>query len=247
MNFRAWAAIAAAVAGPSFLLCGCSHEAPPIPPGYVFPCSEEMPEGFTYIDRVAPLVRVDLKYAGYDNFVGRPLDGYKGVRGILRTQAALKLKAASEWLDKRGYYLLVYDAYRPHTAMIDINKWGHDAGDRKMKSRYYPKIDKERIFKDLYLREFSEHSRGVAVDVTLVNKGSGKPVDMGGHFDLMDPVSATDSPLVTDQQRRNRMLLKQAMNMQGFVNYAPEWWHYRMEPEPDITAHFSFPVCDGMK
>lgn len=236
-------AVAAGIAG----LVSCSQPTTPSNIAMHQPCPEQMPAGFVYVDQVAPLVCTELRYAGNDNFVGRPLAGYRGKRAILRTQAAWKLKAASEWLNARGYNLLVYDAYRPHTAMIDINRWGRDLADQKMKSRYYPNIEKERIFKDLYLREHSEHSRGVAIDVTLVKKGSSRPVDMGGHFDLMDPSSATNSPNITPAQRKNRLLLKQAMEMQGFVNYAPEWWHYRMEPEPDITAHFLFPVCDTMQ
>ena len=51
-----------------------------------------MQPGFVYVDQVAPLVKTNLKYAGYDNFVGRPLDGYHGRRAILRTQAAQALK-----------------------------------------------------------------------------------------------------------------------------------------------------------
>lgn len=211
------------------------------------PCPQEMPPGFVYLDQVAPLVRVDLRYAGHDNFVGRPLAGYKGRRAILRREAAMKLRQASDWLDGRGYRLLVYDAYRPHTAMVDINAWGRDPADQKMKARYYPDIAKERIFKDKYLREFSEHSRGVAVDVTLVHKSSGKPVDMGGHFDLMDPSSATAYAGLSAAQRQNRQFLKEAMAAYGFANYAPEWWHYRLDPEPDNESHFLFPVCDGME
>lgn len=156
------------------------------------------------------------------------------------------MKKVSEDLYRQGYLLEIYDAYRPHTAVLDICKWGADDGDQKMKSRYYPHIDKAKVFGDHYVRDFSEHSRGVAVDVSLLYAKTGKPVDMGGHHDLLDPSSTTDSTLVTPSQRRNRMILKTAFEKQGFANYAPEWWHYRLLNEPEPTLHYYFPVWDGM-
>lgn len=175
------------------------------------------------------------------------MNGYRGKRAILRREAAAHLAMAQRSLRGKGYGILIYDAYRPHTAMIDIGKWGKDDGDQKMKARFYPGIDKKRIFADHYLRDFSEHSRGVAVDIALVDLRSGKPVDMGGHHDLLDPSSATDSELVAPSQREKRQLLKKEMERAGFANYAPEWWHYRLSPEPDETSHFYFPAWDGMK
>lgn len=236
----------AAACGILFLCASCSGSREAPAPAFHQPLSPVMQPGFVYVDQVAPRVRVKLKYAGSDNFVGRPLDGYHGKRGILRIQAALALKQISEDLYKQGYVIEVYDAYRPHTAVLDICRWGRDVQDQKMKARYYPNIDKVKVFGDHYVRDFSEHSRGVAVDVTLLHARTGRPVDMGGHHDLLDPSSATDSSLVTPAQRRNRMILKQAFEKRGFVNYAPEWWHYRLADEPEPTLHYYFPVWDGM-
>ena len=235
----------AAACGIFILLASCSV-IKEFKPEFNQPLQPVMQPGFVYVDRVAPLVRTNLKYAGYDNFVGRPLDGYHGKRAILRTQAAQALKKVSEDLYKQGYLLEIYDAYRPHTAVLDICRWGRDAGDQKMKARYYPNIDKSRVFGDHYVRDFSEHSRGVAVDATLLYAKTGKPVDMGGHHDLLDPSSATESPLVTPFQHRNRMILKKAFEKQGFANYSPEWWHYRLLNEPAPSLHYYFPVWDGM-
>lgn len=205
-----------------------------------------MPAGFTYLDTLIPHLRTNLKYAGDDNFVGRPLAGYRGKRAILRTEAAEALRQAAADLSQKGYGMMIYDAYRPHTAMQDITAWGQDASDQKMKAKYYPGIDKAHVFGDAYVHNFSEHSRGVAVDLTLYRLSDGQLVDMGGWHDLLDPSSATDSKLISAAQRHNRMILKKAMEAHGFANYAPEWWHYRLDPEPDATAHFYFPVCDHM-
>ena len=139
----------AAACGIFILLASCSGSKE-FKPEFNQPLQPVMQPGFVYVDQVAPLVRSNLKYAGYDNFVGRPLDGYHGKRAILRTQAAQALKKVSEDLYKQGYLLEIYDAYRPHTAVLDICKWGRDAEDQKMKARYYPNIDKSRVFGDHY-------------------------------------------------------------------------------------------------
>lgn len=233
------------LAGLGVVLASCSGE--PFQPSMNQPLMDLMPQGFVYVDQFVPSVKTDLKYSGSDNFIGRPLNGYHGKRAILRREAAIQLAKAQRYLRSKGYGILIYDAYRPHTAMIDIGKWGKDLGDQKMKARFYPGIDKKRIFDDNYVRDISEHSRGVAVDITLVDLKTGKPVDMGGHHDLLDPSSATDSFLVTPSQRAKRQLLKNEMARAGFDNYAPEWWHYRLSPEPDETAYFYFPAWDEMK
>lgn len=236
----------AAACGILVLISSCTGQKT-VDPSFNQPLQPVMQPGFVYVDRVAPRVRVNLKYAGCDNFIGRPLDGYHGKRAILRTQAASALKKISDDLYRQGYLLEIYDAYRPHTAVLDIARWGANPADQAMKARYYPNIDKARVFGDNYVRNFSEHSRGVAVDATLLDARTGKPIDMGGHHDLLDPSSATNSPLVTRTQHNNRMLMKQAFEKHGFVNYAPEWWHYRLDPEPAQELHYYFPVWDGMK
>ena len=45
-----------------FLLCQCAQNALMVYPG-------QMPHELCYLDEVAPTIKVDLKYCGYDNFV----------------------------------------------------------------------------------------------------------------------------------------------------------------------------------
>ena len=81
----------AAACGIFILLASCSGSGE-FKPSFNQPLQPVMQPGFVYVDQVAPLVKTNLKYAGYDNFVGRPLDGYHGRRAILRTQTAHALK-----------------------------------------------------------------------------------------------------------------------------------------------------------
>ena len=71
---------------------------------------------------------------------------------------------------------------------------------------------------------------------------TGKDLDMGSPFDYFDEISATDSKLVTDAQRQNRMILKELMEAKGFKNFPQEWWHYSMKPEPFPNQSFDFDV-----
>lgn len=200
--------------------------------------------GFCYLDDVAPSVRVDLKYAGSDNFVGRPVDGYLGKRAILRRDAALALRKAAAALHKQGYGLLVWDAYRPMRALRDFRAWSRTP-DTSTKAEFYPNITKQGIYDGRYIGDASEHTWGIALDLTLVRLADGKPVDMGGRHDLLDPSSATDYPHLTPKQRANRHLLRTAMQAAGFENYSKEWWHYRLS-HSEPWAAYNFPVQDTL-
>ncbi len=222
------------------LLMACSaqrqaaHEAP----------AQCLPQGWCYVDAVAPDVKVDLKYAGSDNFVGRPIAGYTGRRAILRRDAAEALARAAEKLRAQGYGLLIWDAYRPTGAMRDFYAWSF-TDDERMRSRFYPNITKRGIYEGKYIGLSSEHSWGVAVDITLIHLKSGREVDMGGHHDLLDASSATAYAGISPQQQANRRRLCEAMERAGFRNYSKEWWHYYLGNSQPWSA-YGFPLHDAL-
>lgn len=213
-------------------------------PAPVLQYPQMMPEEFCYVDEVAPMVRADLKYSGSDNFVGRPIDGYEGKRPLLRRDAALALRKAAASLAKQGYALLVWDAYRPVRALRDFRAWSRTADDHT-KAEFYPRITKQGIYAGHYIGDTSEHTWGIAVDLTLVHRESGKLVDMGGRHDLLDPSSATYSQEVSAAQRANRRILHDAMLAAGFENYNKEWWHYRLANSAPWRM-YDFPVRDHL-
>ncbi len=203
-----------------------------------------LPPGWCYVDTVAPDVRVELKYAGSDNFVGRPIAGYTGRRAILRRDAAEALARAAAELRPRGYGLLIWDAYRPTTAMRDFYRWSFTA-DERMRRKFYPNITKRGIYEGRYIGTMSEHSWGIAVDITLVRLSTGQELDMGGHHDLLDPSSATAYSGITPQQQAKRRLLCETMQRAGFRNYSKEWWHYFLEDADPLSA-YGFPLNDAL-
>ncbi len=195
-----------------------------------------LPACFCYVDEVVGGVRVDLKYAGNDNFVGRPIDGYAGKRAILRKDAAVALRRAAEQLESQGYGLVIWDAYRPMRALRDFRDW--TAGpDERTRPVFFPRITKREIYEKKYIGDSSEHTWGIALDLSLYRLADGELVDMGGRHDLLDPASATDSEEVSARQRANRHLLRDAMQRAGFANYAKEWWHYRLRNSRPWAAY----------
>ncbi len=224
---------------PLLLLASCAtqqvaHDAPAL-------C---LPPGWCYVDTVVPSVRTELKYAGSDNFVGRPIAGYSGQRAILRRDAAEALARAAAVLAGQGYGLLIWDAYRPTSAMKDFYAWSFTP-DERMRAKFYPNITKRGIYEGRYIGTTSEHTWGVAVDITLVRFADGKEVDMGGHHDLLDPSSATHNAGITPQQQANRRLLCETMESAGFRNYSKEWWHYFLIDSQPWSA-YGFPLNDAL-
>ncbi|MBR2314206.1 MAG: M15 family metallopeptidase [Akkermansia sp.] len=207
--------------------------------------SRYMPAELCYLDDAVPGIRVNLRYCGCDNFVGRPLAGYTtGSRAILRRDTAACIAKAQEELNKKGLGLLVWDAYRPHRAMKDFYAWSHTDDDR-MKSQFYPNITKRGIYEGKYIRRTSEHSLGVAVDVTIIDLATGQELDMGTGFDFLDPSSATRYTGITPEQHANRMLLRDVMDRAGMRNYKREWWHYFLK-EKGKVKRYDFPLSDTL-
>ena len=204
-----------------------------------------MPAELCYLDTVVPTIRVDLKYCGNDNFVGRPIDGYtEGHRAILRKDAAAAMAKAQKQLEAKGLGILVWDAYRPHRALKDFYNWSKSADD-STRAVFYPNITKRGIYENRYIGLTSEHSWGIAVDITLVDLKTGKELDMGGRHDLLDERSSTVYPGLTPQQQANRLLLRDTMASVGMRNYSKEWWHYFVSP-PGTCHRYDFPLNDTL-
>nr|WP_149193960.1 M15 family metallopeptidase [Luteimonas suaedae] len=202
--------------------------------------------GLVAIDRLVPDIRQDIRYAGSDNFVGAPIDGYEAPRCYLLRPVAEALQRVEADLRPQGFRLLIYDCYRPVRAVRHFMHWVQDASDLRTKAEHYPNLDKGELVHDGYIAERSGHSRGATLDLTLLRcDASGQdctPLDMGTAFDFFDPLAHTDSPAASEAQRRNRHRLRTAIERHGFRNYEREWWHYGFQPEPSPDIAFDVPV-----
>jgi len=222
--------------------------------------NKTMPKDFVYLRDIDPSIQQDMRYAGADNFTGKPVPGYDAPECVLVRQAARALKAAQAELRPMGLSLKVYDCYRPKRAVAAFVAWSKQPDDPQAKLVHYPDLPKSALFPD-YIATRSGHSRGATLDVTIVPLGSSphasdassevactqaepddNSLDMGTGFDCFDPKANTDARGLTPEQRRNRKLLLDVMARHGFKNYRKEIWHYTFEPEPYPDTYFDFPI-----
>ncbi len=199
-------------------------------------------KNFVYLKELMPKLRSDIRYYGSNNFIGKPINGYTEPKLMLTVDAANALKKVQDGLERLGFGLLIYDAYRPQSSVDQFIEWSKDAEDTLMKEKFYPNIDKKDLFELGYISEKSGHSRGSTVDLTIVSLTTGRILNMGGEYDLFDEKSHTDYQYITKNQRALRLLLKRRMEKEGFKSYEKEWWHFTLKNEPFPKTYFNFPI-----
>lgn len=215
-----------------------------------------------YLRDIDPTITQDMRYAGSDNFTGKPLPGYNAAECLLLPQVAHALKRVQAELAAANLSLKVYDCYRPVRAVAAMAAWARGKGGADT-SRFYPALDKSKLFALGYIAGHSAHSRGVAVDLTLVPRGSTPAafdpsarygpctspqrapdysLDMGTGYDCFDAKSHTHNASITPAQAANRRVLWEAMRKHGFANYKREWWHFSYRGA-DTGAAYDFPIA----
>jgi len=155
-----------------------------------------------------PAIHLEIRYATTNDFLGTPV--YTQARAFMQRPAAEALVRALNKLKPLGYGLLIHDAYRPWY----VTKIFWDATPPEGK---------------IFVADPSQgsrHNRGCAVDLTLYDLASGRPIEMPGTYDEMSPRSFPDYPGGTSLQRWHRDLLRRAMESEGFNVYEHEWWHF---------------------
>jgi len=197
------------------------------------------------ITTLVPDIALEIRYAGSDNFVGRPVDGYLAPKCLLLRPAARALQRVESSLRRQHLRMKLFDCYRPTRAVRHFVRWAQDLSDQRTKPHYYPNLDKRALLGD-YIAPVSGHSRGATLDLTLLQCDANdihcQPLDMGTDFDFFDPRANTGSTDATPTQRANRERLRSAMALQGFRNYPFEWWHYTLVPEPTPRVLYDVPV-----
>ena len=197
---------------------------------------------FVSVSDVIPDVLLDVRYYSTYNFIGTRVDGYEQPIVLLTKEAAAALARVNQDMRAQGLRLVIYDGYRPQRAVDHFVRWAADLADAAMKPVFYPDVDKAELFDKGFIARRSGHSRGSTVDLTLLDEKSGKLIDMGGPFDFFGELSHPDYAGVTEEQHRNRMLLRQTMLQHGFKPLSTEWWHFTLVNEPYPDTYFDFPV-----
>lgn len=225
-----------------------------------------LPANFTYLRDIDPSILQEIRYAGYHNFVGRPIQGYKHHECILTLPTARALSHIQNELRPLSLSLKVYDCYRPKRAVDDFIRWSKQPAYQEMKNEFYPKINKADVFRLGYISKKSGHSRGSTVDLTIVplpptkqplyrvgqklvactayykNRYRDNSLDMGTGFDCLDRLSHVMNSAVSRDAFKHRMLLRHIMMKYGFDPYSKEWWHFTFHSEPYPNTYFNFVV-----
>ncbi|WP_167628300.1 M15 family metallopeptidase [Listeria valentina] len=199
-----------------------------------------MQKGFVYLDEFIQGIRWDCKYSTWDNFIGKPVNGYETNRIIVTTVLAKKLLQVHTEAQSLGYGLLIWDGYRTQRAVDNFLEWALDSEIDGDKSRYYPNMSKTEMVSRGYIASKSSHSKGIAVDLTLYQLKTNRLLPMGTEFDFMDVSSHHYSKVVSAEAQKNRMLLKGIMEKFGFESLKQEWWHYSLKDEIYPNKYFDF-------
>jgi zinc D-Ala-D-Ala dipeptidase len=201
-----------------------------------------MHDDFVFVDEFVPGIRWDAKYATWDNFTGKPVDGYLANRIVGTRTLCAALERAREEAASLGFGLLLWDGYRPQRAVDCFRRWSEQPENGRTKPRHHPNIDRAEMFERGYIAAQSGHSRGAAVDLTLYRLDTGELVPMGGDHDVMDPVSHHGAKEITRAEAGNRQQLCSIMDAGGFDPFDREWWHYTLKDEPHPDTYFDFPI-----
>lgn len=187
--------------------------------------------GMVDIQQVAPDIRVDLKYATKDNFIGANMYGQLR-RAYLHPNLAKALARAQQALTKErpGYRFLIYDAARPQS----VQRQMYQAVAGTPKKIYVAAPERG-----------GRHNYGVAVDLTIVDT-SGKPLDMGSPFDhfgeeahLGNEEARVRAGIFNKEVPANRSLMRRLLGAEGLRPYDKEWWHYQEQmPMSEVRKRY---------
>ena len=152
-------------------------------------------------------VAYDIVYATDRNFTGVPI--YRRAACYLHKDAAAALSRAIELAAQQGFRFKIFDAFRPTEAQWVL--WNHTPNPDFLADP----------------RRGSPHSRGTAVDLTLID-GDQREVPMGTEFDAFTPLAHHANIEIQVDAQRNRSLLLGLMTAAGWDFYRKEWWHYQL-------------------
>lgn len=170
-----------------------------------------------------PHTRLDIRYGTTDNFMGRPISGYGALGAWFRAEGVEQLRKLALGLEKQGLGIIIWDAYRPRRATLEMVQWAKETGQKW-------------LLEEGYLVYRSRHNAGGAVDLNFYDLQTGIAMDMGTEWDHFSEASHVHH--AEGQILENRLFLQQMMRQAGFSGYETEWWHFEL---PDAT---SFPLRD---
>jgi D-alanyl-D-alanine dipeptidase len=158
--------------------------------------------------KVDPTIKLDIRYATADNFVGKKV--YPAARAFLQKPAADGVVAVHRKLKEKGLGIVIFDGYRPWA--ITKLFWETVVPEHR---KFVANPEKG-----------SKHNRGCAVDLSMYELKTGNLVPMPSDFDEFTERASPDYNGGTEEETRNRELLRSLMEGEGFIVNPNEWWHF---------------------
>jgi len=216
-------------------LCSCQNQATGAKPEIATPSATALPptnvnptitpipkndittkkDGLVELVKLDDTIKLDIRYATKNNFVGREI--YKEARAFLQSPAAYAVVRIHQNLKKQNLGLVIFDGYRPLSAT-------------KLFWEVTPPSKKKFVANP---KNGSRHNRGCAVDLGLFDLQTKENLEMPSGYDDFTERAAINYAGGTEQQRKNRSILRQAMEADGFKVYSAEWWHYDFQNCPE--------------
>lgn len=196
-------------------------------PELLSPLVQPENEDFVRVKDYIPEIYTELKYAGEDNFTGQKIYGFDDI--FLRYGTVMKLKAVSDEVNQQGYYLKLWDGFRPVSAQYKLWEICPDP-------EYVANPNKG----------YSNHSRGFAVDLTLVDR-QGREVVMPTGFDDFSSQADRDYSDCLPEAADNARFLEAVMERNGFKGYRGEWWHFNDNQTYDVETCFDPAIICRMR
>lgn len=158
------------------------------------------------IKKAIPSIVLDIRYATKNNFMQQVM--YKQAKAFARKPVVAQLKKIQAILNKQGYGLKIFDAYRPYTITVAF---------------YQNASDKNFVANPA---KGSKHNRGCAIDLTIIDLKTGKELPMPTPYDSFAPEAAANYENLPPQIIKNRDFLIATMQANGFKVIYNEWWHF---------------------
>ncbi len=156
--------------------------------------------------KAIPGLALDIRYATSNNFVGQPV--YQQAKAFARLPVARALRLVQQELAGKGLALKIFDGHRPYAVTL----------------AFYDAASDKRFVADP--KKGSRHNRGCAIDLTLIDKATGKELPMPTGYDSFSPLASPSYPDLPEAVKKNRDLLIEVMTRHDFTVIENEWWHF---------------------
>ena len=199
-----------------------------------FPAQEEASSAaLVHLRDIDPTILQDIRYAGPNNFTGRPVAGYAAPECLLLRDVARALSRVQDQLRQRKLSLKVYDCYRPRRAVRAFRDWVQDPVADPLLKRFHPNLEKGQLISLGYIAAVSRHSRSDTVDLTLVAlpakrvPGFQRDTTYGtcaGPADARAPDNSVDMGTSFDSSIRSVIRLRLPSSRRNRRSGAGRWW-----------------------